>query len=137
MSTEQEGRVPRGGRFVVIGVWAAAGAAHLCAALFGAATAPVGPVPAVVLGVAGLAGAAVLAAWGRPVMLLVAAVVGLVGVAAFLFPLALALVGTGAPVGGWNDPWTFGAFLLDGLLVRLAAFTLRRTGRAGASPHAH
>jgi hypothetical protein len=33
----------------------------------------------------------------------------------------------------WTDPWGLGALLLDGLLVRLAAFTLRRTARATPS----
>ena len=133
MVTEQGTRVPRGGRGVVCGVWAAAGAAHLCTAFLGVPAGPVGTAVALVLAAAGLVGAGVLAVGGRPPMLLVAAALGLVGVAVFLLPRILPVPGFGALVGNLTDPWAFGGFLLDGLLVRLAVFTLRRTERAPAS----
>jgi hypothetical protein len=107
--------------------------AHLCAAFLGVAGGPAGTAVAVVLAVAGLAGAAVLAIGGRPVVLVVAAALGMVGVAGFLLPRLIAIPGFGSLVGSWTDPWAFGALLLDALLVRLAAFTLRRTERAAAT----
>jgi hypothetical protein len=133
MIAEQGTRVPRGGRCVVAGVWAAASVVHVCAVFLGVAAGPVGTAIAVALAGAGLTGAVVLAVGGRPVVLVVAAALGAVGVAGFLLPRLVALPGFGAVVGSWTDPWAFGGLLLDGLLVRLAAFTLRRTARATPS----
>jgi hypothetical protein len=133
MIAEQGTRVPRGGRRIVAGVWAAAAVVHLCAAVLGVAGGPAGTAVAIALAAAGLIGAGVLVFGGRPVVLVVAAALGMVGVAGFLLPRLVAVPGFGSLVGHWTDPWAFGALLLDALLVRLAAFTLRRTERAAAS----
>jgi hypothetical protein len=130
MIAEPGTRVPRGGRNVVAGVWAAAAVVHLCAVFLGVAAGPVGTAVAVALAAAGLVGAVLLLLGGRPVVLVVAAALGALGVAGFLLPRLFGIPGFGALVGSWTDPWAFGGLLLDGLLVRLAAFTLRRTARA-------
>jgi hypothetical protein len=132
MIAEQGTRVPRGGRGIVAGVWAAAGVVHACTVVFGVATGPAGTAFAIALAAAGVLGAGVLALSGRPVVLVVAAALGAVGVACFLLPRVVAVPGFGALLGDWGGPWGFGGFLLDGLLVRLAVFTLRRTARATA-----
>jgi hypothetical protein len=118
--------VPRGGVAVVAATWAVAGVVHTGAALTGS-----GGSPALhyVLAAAALVGALVLGAGARrPEVLVVAAVVGVVGVAAFVVPLLLPLMGVGNAPGDVVAPWPLGAFVLDALTVRLAVFTLRRAG---------
>lgn len=126
--------VPRGGTAVVAAIWAVAGAVHLVSALRTGGSAEV--LGADVLGFAlaavALVGAVALLADPRPELLVVAAVAGVVGVAGFALPLILPLLGIGAPVADPLDGWRMGGFVVDALTVRLAAFTLRRAGRARA-----
>ncbi|QJY47897.1 hypothetical protein [Pseudonocardia broussonetiae] len=114
---------PRGGTTVVAVIWTVAGALHLWIALDAAGT-------AVVLGFAlaavAFVGAAALIVEPRPELLVAAAVAGVIGVGAFAIPLILPLLGVGDPVADPVSPWGVGGFLVDGLTVRLAAFTLRR-----------
>ncbi|MDN5749123.1 MAG: hypothetical protein L0H64_11495 [Pseudonocardia sp.] len=115
--------VPRGGAAVVAATWVVAGAAHLRIALDAVG-------PAAVFGFAlaavALVGAGALLAAPRPELLVLATVAGVVGVGAFALPLILPFLGVGGPVADPAEPWAIGAFLVDALTVRLAAFTLRR-----------
>lgn len=131
--------VPRGGSAVVAAIWAVAGAVHLVSALRTGGSADVlgaDVLGADVLGFAlaavALVGAVALLVDPRPELLVVAAVAGVVGVAAFALPLILPLLGIGAPAADPLDGWRIGGFVVDALTVRLAAFTLRRAGRARA-----
>lgn len=110
-------------------VWAAAGVAHLWLAIDSSEADAVARLVAATLAAAAAGGAIALVIGRRPGALLAAAITGAVGVASFLAPLLLPVPGLGAP-DRWLDPWAFGAFLLDGLTVRLAVFTLRRASRA-------
>lgn len=121
--------VPRGGATVVAVTWAVAGAVHLWIALGAAGTAAV---LGFALAAVAFVGAAALLVEPRPELLVVAAVAGVVGVGTFALPLILALLGIGDPVADPVDPWGIGGFLADALVVRLAAFTLRRASRARA-----
>jgi hypothetical protein len=129
MTMAQGARVPRGGRTVVAGVWTAAGAVHLFAALHDPAPEPAGAWIAVLLAAAAVVGSVALIAGARPGTLLAAAVLGAVGVASFLVPRVVPLPGFGDVPADWADPWAFAGFLLDALVVRLAVFTLRRVDR--------
>ncbi|GAA3229052.1 hypothetical protein GCM10017691_20770 [Pseudonocardia petroleophila] len=124
---------PRGGATVVAVTWAVAGAVHLWIALDAAGA-------AVVLGFAlaavAFVGAAALIVEPRPELLVAAAVTGVIGVGAFAIPLILPLLGIGDPVADPVSPWGIGGFLVDGLTVRLAAFTLRRARASRPSPPA-
>ncbi|GAA3227631.1 hypothetical protein GCM10017691_18160 [Pseudonocardia petroleophila] len=121
--------VPRGGSTVVAATWAVAGVVHLLIALRGDGA---GAVLGFALAAVALVGAAALLVDPRPELLVVAAVAGVVGVAAFALPLILPLLGIGGPATDPLDAWRIGAFVVDALTVRLAAFTLRRAGRARA-----
>lgn len=121
--------VPRGGSAVVAATWAVAGVVHLVSAL---RTGGDADVLGFALAAVALVGAAALLADPRPELLVVAAVAGVVGVAAFALPLILPLLGIGAPAADPLDGWRIGGFVVDALTVRLAAFTLRRAGRARA-----
>ena len=119
--------VPRGGSAVVATTWAVAGVVHLVIALRADGA---GAVLGFALSAVALAGAVALLVDPRPELLVVAAVAGVVGVAAFAVPLILPLLGIGAPAADALDGWRIGGFVA--LTVRLAAFTLRRAGRARA-----
>lgn len=121
--------VPRGGSTVVAATWAVAGVVHL---VIGLRTEGGASVLAYALAAVALVGAAALVADPRPELLVVAAVAGVVGVGAFALPLILPLLGIGGPVTEPLDAWRIGGFVIDALTVRLAAFTLRRAGRARA-----
>ncbi|TCK22364.1 hypothetical protein [Pseudonocardia endophytica] len=89
-------------------------------------------VTAVILAV--LALAAIVVAFVVPVRtkqadLLAAIVVGALGVLAFLVPTVIALGGGTAP-GTVLDLRSVGGFLVDTVVVRLAAITLRREAKA-------
>jgi hypothetical protein len=88
---------------------------------------------AVVVAVAAVGTAFVVPVRNRQSDLLAAIVVGFAGVLAFLVPAVVAL-GVGTPAGTVLDPWTVGGFLVDTVVVRLAALTLRREARASAPP---
>ena len=119
---------PKGGRAVVAAVWAASGVTH--AVLAFRATAVVGATVSTVLAVAAAIGVIALLLDGRQGILLACAVAGAIGLASFVVPLLVP--GFPEPTGGWTDPWLVAAFLLDGLAVRVAVFTLRRGARAQA-----
>jgi hypothetical protein len=87
----------------------------------------------VVLAVAAVGVAFLVPARTRQGDLLAAIAVGAVGVLAFLVPAVLALADGTAP-GTVLDLWSVGGFLVDTVVVRLAAITLRREAKAGAPP---
>lgn len=120
--------VHRGGNAVVGATWILAGVAHAGAALDGST-----PALHYALAAAALAGALALLVAARPALLVAAAVVGMVGVAAFVVPVVLPLLGVGDTPGDVLAPWPLGAFVLDALTIRLAVFTLRRTGYSQGS----
>ncbi|MBW0133071.1 hypothetical protein [Pseudonocardia abyssalis] len=121
--------VPRGGSTVVAATWAVAGVVHLA---IGLRTDGAIAVLAFALAAVALVGAVALVADPRPELLVVAAVAGVVGVGWFALPLILPLLGIGSPAADPLDAWRIGGFVVDALTVRLAAFTLRRAGRARA-----
>ena len=89
---------------------------------------PAAPLSAVSNGVVGLAALVALALVIRRAdgpALLTAAVAGGLGVALFLVPGLIGVVG-GQVWMAWLDPWAFGSLLLDAMVVRIAVFTLRR-----------
>jgi hypothetical protein len=122
--------VPSGGRRVVAAVWAAAGAVHLLLA-FEDTAGPVANGVSWVLAAAAAVGVVALLRSPRRETLLVAAVVGAIGVASFLVPMIGPLVGFGGTNRSSVGLWSFAGFVLDALTVRLAAFTLRRAARTG------
>lgn len=116
-------RVPRSG-IVVAATWAVAGGTHIGAAIESVAAAPA---LHYVLAATALVGALLLCLAARPALLVASAVAGTVGVAAFVIPLLLPVLGAGGASIALT-PWTLAAFVLDALTVRLAVFTLRRQG---------
>jgi hypothetical protein len=90
-------------------------------------------VVAVVLAIAAALVAFVVPVRTRQADLLAAIVVGALGVLSFLLPTILALASGTAP-GTVLDLWTVGGFLVDTVVVRLAAITLRREAKAAAGP---
>ncbi len=88
---------------------------------------------AVVLAAAAVAVAFLVPVRSRQGDLLAAIFVGAAGVLAFIVPAIVALGGGTAP-GTVLEPWSVGGFLVDTVVVRLAAITLRRESRAGTAP---
>ena len=91
-------------------------------------------VVAVVLALAAVVVAFLVPVRSRQADLLAAILVGAAGVLTFLVPTVLALA-DGSPPGIVLDLWPVGGFLVDAVVVRLAALTLRREAKAGAAPN--
>ncbi len=120
--------IPRRVLAVLLGVTAVL---HVVAAVRGWPS--VTAVVAVVLALAAAVVAFVVPVRTRQGDLLAAIVVGALGVLAFLLPTIVALAAGTAP-GTVLDLWSVGGFLVDTVVVRMAAITLRREARAGTTP---
>ena len=119
-------RGPVLGRRILIVLLALAAAVH---ARLVAGTGSGAPLLAVLDGLVAIAAIAALVLVVRRAdgpALLTSAIAGGVGVALFLVPGLVALA-QGQSWVAWLDPWSFGALLLDAMVVRVAVFTLRKT----------
>lgn len=125
-------RTPLTRRVIVAVVLAAGGLLHITPAVrYLGAVAWLG-VLTLVFVVAVLTVAALLMSVDQPHLLLLAAVLGAIGVALFLGTRLVPLAGPGGEIGSWTEPWSLAAFIVDALAVRLAVFTLRASERAAA-----
>ena len=125
-------RTPQTRRVIVAVVLAAGGLLHITPALRYLGGATWLGVLTLVFVVATLAVAALLIRDDQPHLLLLAAVLGAIGVALFLGTRLAPVAGPGGEIASWTEPWALAAFIVDALAVRLAVFTLRLSERAAA-----
>lgn len=125
-------RTPLTRRVIVAVVLAAGGLLHITPALRYLHAVTWLGVLTLVFVVTALTVAALLVSVDQPHLLLLAAVVGAIGVALFLGSRLVPVAGPVGAITSWTEPWSLAAFIVDALAVRLAVFTLRLSDRAAA-----